>query len=319
MPTETVYGLAAQLGSARAVARVFAAKDRPLFDPLIAHVATTDPGDAVASLVDWTAVDPAARAAFEVLTEALWPGPLTVVLPRSAAVPDLATGGLSTVGIRMPAHPVAQALLDAFGGPLVAPSANRFGRVSPTTAQAVQAELSGRVSLVLDGGPCAIGVESTVVAPTRQGVRLLRPGGVTAEQLETLVGPLLAPGGLQRASPGHDSSHYAPRTPLTVLSGPISAADPRALRMLAGADPVAVLRVLGPEAPARKALAGADLVAVRSLSETGDLAEAARHLFATLRALDDSGAARILVEPCPTEAGLGHAIADRLRRAARSG
>lgn len=316
MPTETVYGLAANAFDEHAVASVFAAKDRPLFDPLIAHVAQAPASEAVARLVRLDALGPLARARFDALV-GLWPGPLTLVLPRRIEVPDLVTAGLATVAVRMPDHPVAQALLRAFGGPLVAPSANRFGRISPTTVAAVRAELGDRVPYVLDGGPCAIGVESTVVAVDPDGaVRLLRPGGVTREELQALVGPIAEAGGGPHQSPGQGASHYAPRTPLVLLSGRLEGVSDDELAEL-GPEPIALLRVTGSaEAGARRlAAAGLAVVEVVSLSEVGDLAEAARALFSTLRRLDAGPAVRLVAEPCVGEQGLAHAIRDRLRRA----
>ena len=228
MPTETVYGLAADASSVEAIARVFAAKARPAHDPLIVHVSPGLVGeDALAGLgarglVDLETLD-AGVAVARALAAACWPGPLTLVLPRGPAVPDAVTSGLATVAVRMPAHPVAQALLDAAGLALVAPSANRFGRISPTTARAAATELDGRVELVLDGGPCAIGVESTVLAVLPDGSTvLLRPGGVTPARIRTVTGS--SPGEVEgvtsgpQTSPGLLTSHYAPSTPLRRLS-----------------------------------------------------------------------------------------------------
>ncbi len=313
MPTETVYGLAASAFDARAVAAIFAAKERPLFDPLIAHVAEADPASAVAPLARLDALGEAACERFAALATC-WPGPLTIVLPKRAEVPDLVTAGLPTVAVRMPDHPVAQALLRAFGGPLVAPSANRFGRISPTTVEAVEAELGDRVPFVLDGGPCAIGVESTVVAVDADGaVRLLRPGGVPREALEGLVGAI-GLGGSGIEAPGQVESHYAPSKPLTLLPAALDVVTDGALE---GPGAVALLRVVGSAEAGRQRLerAGIEVIEAASLSEVGDLSEAARALFATLRRLDEGPAARIVAEPGPGERGLGHAIADRLRRA----
>ena len=200
IPTETVYGLAGLALDPRALAQIFAAKARPTFDPLIAHVAPGPHGThlqalARAGLVDLAQLTPAARQSAQRLTDAFWPGPLTLVLPRAAGVPDLCTAGLDSVAVRMPAHPVAQAILTQLGRPLAAPSANRFGRVSPTTAAHVYAELGERIGWIVDGGPCAIGVESTVVAVQADGAcALLRPGGVTATQIAAVAGqPVFQP------------------------------------------------------------------------------------------------------------------------------
>ena len=320
MPTETVYGLAANALDAAAAARIFAAKERPTFDPLIVHVpASTLAALEAAGLVDLAPLSATARALGERLVAALWPGPLTLVVPRGPKVPDLVTSGLATVAVRAPRHPVAQALLAACGLPLAAPSANRFGRISPTSARDVAAELGGRVGLVLDGGPSEIGVESTVVALSPDGaLTLLRPGGAPREALEALAGRSLAtpaPGG-PLAAPGMLASHYAPRTPLLVL--------PAAIASLRGAPsplppgPIALLAFSGEAIDAARRFEGETgrrPLTTLVLSARGELAEAARNLFASLRALDGSGAALIVAEPCPSDVGLGHAIRDRLARA----
>lgn len=326
MPTETVYGLAAIVFDEAALARVFAVKDRPTFDPLIVHVAL-GPGSALdaldrAGLVDPTALGPLARARVEALAAAFWPGPLTLVLPKRSRVPDLATAGLGAVGVRAPAHPVARALIEAAGAPLAAPSANRFGRISPTTATAVVTELGERISLVLDGGPCAVGVESTVVRVAPSGeLELLRPGGVPLESLETATGAraLVRASGSSagpQASPGALESHYAPRRPLTLLPGLVSELAKTQVASL-GLSGLGVGLLAWSDAAAGERLAalGDCRVETLVLSPSGLLEEAARHLFSSLRALDERPVAAILAEPPPTSAGLGHAILDRLRRA----
>jgi L-threonylcarbamoyladenylate synthase len=282
MPTETVYGLAADAGDARAVAAVYAAKGRPAFNPLIAHVADVATARRIARFDE--------RA--ERLAAAFWPGPLTLVLPveDNALVCDLARAGLDTVAVRSPAHLVAHALLEAFGGPLVAPSANRSGRPSPTTYADAVEETGPAAAAALDGGPCAIGLESTVVALIDEA-RLLRPGSVTRSQIEALIGPLLEAEADARRSPGRLSRHYAPNLPLR-----LNATEPRSDEVWLG---------FGPHG-------GSGF----NLSPEGDLAEAAANLFAYLRAADRSeGAAGISVAPIP-DTGLGEAINDRLRRAA---
>jgi L-threonylcarbamoyladenylate synthase len=282
MPTETVYGLAADAGDARAVAAVYAAKGRPAFNPLIAHVADVATARRIARFDE--------RA--ERLAAAFWPGPLTLVLPveDDALVCDLARAGLDTVAVRSPAHLVAHALLEAFGGPLVAPSANRSGRPSPTTYADAVEETGPAAAAALDGGPCAIGLESTVVALIDEA-RLLRPGSVTRSQIEALIGPLLEAEADARRSPGRLSRHYAPSLPLR-----LNATEPRTDEVWLG---------FGPHG-------GSGF----NLSPEGDLAEAAANLFAYLRAADRSqGAAGISVAPIP-DTGLGEAINDRLRRAA---
>jgi L-threonylcarbamoyladenylate synthase len=289
MPTETVYGLAADATNDRAVGAIYAAKGRPTFNPLIAHV-----GGAAAAAREGAFDDFARR-----LAEAFWPGPLTIVAPvaPTCQVSLLARAGLATLALRAPDHPVAQALIAAAGVPLAAPSANRSGRVSPTTAAHVAADLAGRVDWILDGGPARRGVESTIVACLGGRPRLLRPGALTRERIEAVLGVALdeaAPGGAPIA-PGQLSSHYAPRARLRLGA-----------RQRAGDE--AALDFAG-------ALAHSGATARLDLSPAGDLNEAAAHLFAYLRALDESGTARIAVAPIP-ERGLGVAINDRLRRAA---
>ena len=281
LPTETVYGLAADASNARAVAAVYEAKGRPSFNPLIAHVADVAAARRIARFDD--------RA--ERLAAAFWPGPLTLVLPVAdqAAVCDLARAGLDTVAVRAPAHPVAQALLRAFGGPLVAPSANRSGRPSPTTFADAVDETGVSAAAALDGGPCAIGLESTVVA-LLDAPRLLRPGAITRAEIEALIGPLSEAEADARRSPGRLARHYAPNLPLR-----LNVDEPRDGEVWLG---------FGPD--------GAEPF---NLSREGDLAEAAANLFAYLRAADSSGASGIAVAPIP-DTGLGEAINDRLRRAA---
>jgi L-threonylcarbamoyladenylate synthase len=286
-PTETVYGLGANALLPEAVAKIFAAKERPRFNPLIVHVA----GFAQAKRF----VVPNEMA--ERLAGAFWPGALTLVLPRrpDCEIGDLVTAGLDTLAIRAPAHPVAQALLKEAGVPLAAPSANRSGRISPTTAQHVEAELGDRVSMILDGGPCPLGLESTVVALAGEPT-LLRLGAVTRKEIERVLGCALEdPDETARpASPGQLASHYAPQAKLRLEAQ--------------GAEPGEALLAFGPEAPIFKGPA-------INLSISGDLQEAATNFFAALRALDASGVERIAVMPIPRH-GLGEAINDRLRRAA---
>ncbi|MCB9947933.1 MAG: threonylcarbamoyl-AMP synthase [Rhodospirillaceae bacterium] len=287
LPTETVYGLAADATSDAAVAAIFAVKARPRFNPLIVHVLDEDDAARIA--------DFDARA--ELLAETFWPGPLTLVLRRRAgcAASLLVSAGLDTLAVRAPAHPVARRVIAAAGLPLAAPSANRFGRVSPTDPRHVMEELSGRIPLILAGGRASVGVESTVVDLTGARPRLLRPGGVTQDEITALLGPLetAAEGESAPHSPGRLPSHYAPATPLRLDAG--------------GAQPGEALLTFGPD------LRQGD--AVRNLSEKGDLAEAAANLFAMLRDLDRLGRAAIAVAPIPAT-GLGAAINDRLRRAA---
>ena len=293
-PTETVYGLGADAGNPAAIARLYEAKGRPAFNPLIAHVGDLQAAKIIARF------DSQALA----LAQAFWPGPLTLVLPKAPGCPvaDLATAGLDTVAVRVPAHGVALALLQAFGGAVVAPSANRSGHVSPTTAAHVRADLDGRIDIIVDGGPVAVGVESTIVGCFDQPM-LLRPGGVPREAIERVLGrALVAPAepagdSPHPLAPGMLASHYAPRTRVRLHAGEVR--------------PGEALLAFGPHA-----LPGLDnAVAVMNLSERGDLAEAATRLFGYLRALDEHGATGIAVMPVP-EHGLGEAINDRLRRAA---
>ena len=269
------------------MARIYAAKGRPAHNPLIVHVADLAGAKALARFDDRAL---AVAAAF-------WPGPLTLVLPQAAGAPlsRLATAGLATVAVRMPAHPVARALLEATALPVAAPSANPSGLVSPTTAQHVAADLGDAVDLVLDGGPCPVGVESTVVDLSGPTPSLLRPGGLDRAELERLLGPLAEASDPARPrSPGQLASHYAPRLPVRLDATEVA--------------PDEALLAFGPEVPPGG-------VARRNLSPAGDPAEAARNLFAMLRELDASGARGIAVMPIPAE-GLGEAVRDRLRRAA---
>ena len=282
MPTETVYGLGADAGNAQAVAAIFSAKGRPRFNPLISHVVDADAAAAIG------AFGPAARA----LAEAFWPGPLTLVVPvRDAArVCDLARAGLDSVAIRVPAHPLARKVLSAFGGPVVAPSANRSGRPSPTTFADAIDETGFAVAAAVDGGPCQVGLESTVVSVLDGRVALLRPGAVTRAEIEALVGPL-ANSGEGHRSPGRLALHYAPDAPVR-----IEADEAKSGEVLLGFGP-------GVGDPRW------------SLSPSGDLREAAANLFRLLREADRTHPVGIAVSPIPM-IGLGEAINDRLRRAA---
>ena len=290
-PTETVYGLGADATSATAVTGIYAAKDRPRFNPLISHLESREAAEAQGRF------DDAARA----LAEAFWPGPLTLVVPAGpgCTICDLARAGLDTVGLRVPAHPLAQDLLGRVGRPVAAPSANRSGRVSPTTAEHVLADLDGRIDAVVEGGVADVGVESTIVACLDGSPRLLRPGGVPRAAIEAVIGQRLAAGieGGQPVAPGMLASHYAPRAKVRLDA--------------AGIRPGEAALLFGATAPD-----GLDnAVQVENLSPVGDLSEAAAHLFGALRRLDASGAVTIAVAPIP-EDDLGEAINDRLRRAA---
>ena len=294
-PTETVYGLGADATNAAAVAKLYAAKGRPSFNPLISHVAEATAAQALARF-DVTA---------KTLAAAFWPGPLTLVLPKSASCPvaELATAGLDTIAVRMPAHPVARSLIVALGKPVVAPSANRSGHVSPTTAAHVLADLGERIDLVIDGGPARVGVESTILACLDGDVTLLRAGGLPRDAIERALGRAVKEAAIPADSdeaplaPGMLASHYAPRATLR-----LDAHDVR---------PGEALLAFGPALPA-----GTERAAqVLNLSARGDLIEAAANLFAHLRELDRAGVAHIAAMPIPRE-GLGEAINDRLMRAA---
>jgi L-threonylcarbamoyladenylate synthase len=306
-PTETVYGLGADATNERAVAAIFAAKERPASDPLIVHIADLEQLPSVVAETPPLALELARR---------FWPGPLTLVLPRAESIPLNVTAGGPTVGVRMPASVVAQELLMAGGVPVAAPSANRFMRTSPTTAAHVLADLDGRIDCVLDGGPCAVGVESTVLDLTATPPRILRPGAVTLEALREVAPEIEGPatigvGGVARA-PGQMERHYAPRTPLVVFAGHGKRAL-AAIRAEAEATLAQGKRV-GALLPHDEvgALAGLE-VRVESLG--ADLAAVSRNLYAALRALDSAGLDLLLTHTYDDE-GLGLALNDRLRRAA---
>jgi L-threonylcarbamoyladenylate synthase len=305
-PTETVYGLGADAFDARAVARVFEAKARPSFDPLIVHLASASDIERVAEI-------PSREA--RALMDALWPGPLTLVMPKREKLPDIVTSGLATVAVRLPANAVARSIIAYSGTAVAAPSANPFGYLSPTLAEHVRRFLGDKVDIIVDGGPCSVGVESTVLDMTSDPPRILRPGGMPAETIEEVIGPIIhsrieahAPGGLGAASPGLLDSHYAPRTPLHLLeTGCLASARPsgRAAVLVSSAVSGSTLEACS----GRFALA-------RYLSPVGDLVEAAAGLFAALHELDSGGFDQIWAELAP-ESGLGPAINDRLRKAAK--
>ncbi len=294
MPTETVYGLAANALDPHAVARIFAAKERPAFDPLIVHIPN----------VSWL---PRITTEFPDLAQRLadrfWPGPLTIILPKAAAVPDLVTSGLPNVGVRIPQHPLALDLLRMSDCPIAAPSANLFGRISPTTAQHVADQLADRVDYVLDGGPCGVGLESTVLQVLPQP-RLLRPGGISLEDLIEVAGPIEIvastdnPAEAAQSAPGMLPQHYAPRTPLVLYPPPDLVRSGR-------------WGVLCFQRPPT----GSKFAAQEILAPDGNLQTAAANFFAALRRLDALGLDGIVAESFP-ETGLGRALNDRLRRAA---
>ena len=295
LPTETVYGLGANAFDPVAVAKIFAAKDRPLFDPLIVHIAD----------LDWL---PRVVREFpdvaRLLAERFWPGPMTLVLPKAAAVPDLVTSGLPNVGVRLPDHDLMRQVLRKADLPVAAPSANPFGRLSPTTAEHVQKQLGTRIDGILDGGPCRVGIESTILQIDGEQVTLLRPGGISLEEIESLVGKVHLPPRTDEekpAAPGMLASHYSPRTPLILVNE-----IPRfkemsrqgLLTLYDGAD-------------------SSNFAVVEVLSPGGDLITAASQFFQALHRLDAAGLDQILAVRFP-EQGLGRALNDRLQRAATS-
>lgn len=292
LPTETVYGLAADALNPEAVAKIFAAKERPRFDPLIVHLPDKS------WLTQVAAIPPADRLLVDSLVARFWPGPFTLVLPREQIVPDIVTAGLSTVAVRMSAHPVFDRIIRGLGNPLAAPSANRFGRISPTTAQHVMEELSGRIPLIVDGGQARKGVESTVVQIKNGRIELLRKGPVTTEEL-TEIAPVDDIKHVTRIrSPGQTPSHYAPSTPLLLVG--------KASEFTGSGEKVGLLAWDAPDADR--------FAEVRWLSQNRDLIEAASRLFSLLRELDAAHLEFIVAESVP-ESGIGAAIMDRLRRA----
>ncbi|PHV13018.1 L-threonylcarbamoyladenylate synthase [Chitinimonas sp. BJB300] len=299
IPTETVYGLAADASQPDAVAKIFAMKGRPADHPVIVHIAGRD------QLSDWAQNIP--DAAWK-LADAFWPGSLTLILQRKAHVPDAVTGGQDTVGLRAPAHPLTHELLQRFGGGLAAPSANQFGHVSPTTAQHVFNEFGEKLGLILDGGPCQVGVESTIVGLTSEHPTLLRPGGVPAEAIEAVLGVKLIhhekPSTANLRVSGLLDSHYAPRTPLLV--GPLGALENEATRRLETGERIALLH----RSHMLKAVHGVTAHAMPMMAEPY-----ARDLYATLRQFDNGQFDVLLLETPPQEANW-LAVNDRVKRAA---
>jgi L-threonylcarbamoyladenylate synthase len=285
-PTETVYGLGADATNGEAVARIFEAKGRPRFNPLIVHVRSLDDAKVHARF----------GAAAEKLVRYYWPGPLTVVLPRKAGTPlsELVSAGLDTVALRVPSHPLAQELLAANGLPLAAPSANASGRISSTSAAHVAKSLGSAVDLILDGGATPLGLESTIVGFEGEMPVLLRAGAIARQEIEEIIGPLASAADDKVRAPGQLASHYAPRASLRLHATSIKSGE--------------ALLAFGPDVPPGAAI-------IQNLSLTGNLREAAANLFAMLHQLDASGAARIAVMPIPDH-GIGEAINDRLKRAA---
>ncbi len=303
-PTETVYGLGADASNAEALGRVFDVKGRPRSHPLIVHLASAE------ALGEWAVDVPA--VGYE-LARRFWPGPLTLIVRRSAKVSPMATGGKDTVGLRVPSHPMARAMLARFGGGVAAPSANRFGRISPTTADHVAEDLGDDVDYLLDGGRCEVGVESTIVDVSRGAPVLLRLGGLTREALEAAIGPLTSPEALADApaAPGTLASHYAPRArllavaPDAVATAVAEQAEDHAAGKIAVLAPASALERWGAALPA----------SVHRHALPDDLSAMARELYAAMRDLD-AGGFDVIVAALPAEVGMGEAVADRLRRAA---
>ncbi len=305
MPTETVYGLAADALNGEAVAKIFRAKGRPMDNPLIVHIAALEDAKRLVSRFPETA---------RLLAERFWPGPLTMVLPKSELIPDEVSAGLDTVGIRFPAHPLAQSLIRESGTPLAAPSANRSGIPSPTAAQHVLNDLEGRIEAVLDGGECRVGVESTVITLAADKPRLLRPGGVTLEQMEAVIGAIdvddavlhRLKDGVQAASPGMKYRHYAPKARVVLIK----------------ADDQKYIDYVNRHADDRTACMcyNEDVAALRAgktypLGAKEDTLRQARLLFGTLRQIDDDGMTLVYAR-CPETDGVGMAVYNRLIRAA---
>lgn len=343
MPTETVYGLAADCKNAAAVAQIFSAKARPSFDPLIVHVAfdvghkplLSDLGESGQKCIDLGQLSETLQEKIQTLIDRFWPGPLTLILPKHSSIPDLVTSGLGSVGIRMPSHPAAQALIRASGSALAAPSANRFGRISPTTAEAVFEELGDRIPWILDGGPCAVGIESTVLGFDKTGSPwILRQGGVPQAALAEALGEslnrdpsqpeaqiqTLSPGG-PLPGPGLLDSHYAPRKNLFLLKNSLDELTQASLAErdfpLFPPQPVGVLALQG-KAEELKTRLEALLdrpVILEVLSPSGSLNQMAQNLFSALRRLDNSPAAFLISERCLATEGLGYGISDRLLKA----
>ncbi|MEW6056247.1 MAG: L-threonylcarbamoyladenylate synthase [Bdellovibrionota bacterium] len=333
IPTETVYGLAADAFNVGALTKVFSVKERPTFDPLIVHVTASGaaPVDLALldhlQLIDLRLFSDTAKKRADALIHEFWPGPLTLVLPKSPKVPDLATAGLPTVAIRMPRHEVTRVLIEKARVPLAAPSANRFGRISPTTAQDVVTELGDRIPMVIDGGPCEIGLESTVLLINPDGALfLLRPGAISREELERSSGAeiLIGPGNAENTpqqAPGLLSSHYAPTKMLNLLPSSLrDLSNEERRRFVERCKSVSTVGFLSfsegiqTQALLKESLPSCEVI-LESLPLSSSPKEAAQYFFSKLRSLDRSKAEILFSEPCATNTALGYAIFDRLRRA----
>lgn len=305
MPTETVYGLAANALNGGAVAKIFRAKGRPQDNPLIVHIADFE------QIYD---LCPAVPPQAKLLAEAFWPGPLTMIVPKGDCIPNEVSCGLKTVGIRLPSHPLARALIRAAGVPLAAPSANTSGRPSTTTAEHVLRDMDGRIAAILDGGPCGVGVESTVVTLALDKPRLLRPGGVTLEQLQTVLGEVEVDRALYEkigddvkvSAPGMKYRHYAPKAPVTVVRGTPQKTAKYIAEHLSGPTGVLCFDEYEDDFPT---------CVVECFGSQNDLATQAREVFDRLRAFDDTDVQQIWAQ-CPSDEGLGLAVANRIKKAA---
>ena len=306
IPTETVYGLAANAYNPDAVRRIFAAKGRPQDNPLIVHIATFE------QIYDIAADVPEQAKA---LAEAFWPGPLTIILPKQNRIPLVTSGGLNTVGIRFPSHPLAQRIICAAGVPLAAPSANRSGRPSTTTAQHVMEDLDGKIAAVVDGGPCSVGVESTVLSLSGDKPRLLRPGGISLEQLESVLGDVVVDRALREkiddsetvSAPGMKYRHYAPKAPVTVIFGTPSVSADYIYAQLGENSGVLCFDDCAERFAGR--------AVVETFGRSGDEAEQAREVFDALRRFDETDVSEIFAQ-CPPSTGIGLAVANRIKKAA---
>lgn len=305
IPTETVYGLGADAFNAVAVARVFEAKARPSFDPLIVHIARIEDLEKIAS-----SIPPQAQ----LLADRLWPGPLTMILPKRPEVPDIVTSGLPTVAVRFPNHPIARKIIEFSGTAIAAPSANPFGYISPTRAEHVARLLGEKIDYLVDGGACEVGVESTVIDMTQERPKILRPGGMPIERMTEIIGPVELPVNKYTAvsSPGQLDSHYAPSTQLFLFE--YGALDlGHAQHLIDGIAPSSIAAIVFDDKRAQAA-ARAGFSTVFTLSPNGNLPDAAANLFALLHELDNRKFSMLIAEKCPDE-GLGRAINDRLYRA----
>ena len=299
LPTETVYGLGANAFNEKALARVFEIKRRPFFDPLILHISNV-------KWLDNLVID--VPAATRALIEKIWPGPLTIVLPKKNIVPDIATSGLSGVALRMPSNETALALIELAGVPVAAPSANLFGYVSPTTAKHVEEQLGDSVDMIIDAGACTVGIESTIISFMNDTPTLLRPGGTPLEEIESIIGKVMIPKreDFVNHSPGRSEQHYATSAPLLQIND---------IKEISSIDVNKKIGLLSLE-PIDKSILPSNIEAVECLSKNGDLREAACNLFAAMRRLDDCGVDVIAALPVPNT-GLGLAINDRLYRASK--